>query len=129
MRSSELCRYDAPMSDAAHEIRRLQSLRGRRDKDLSIAGIIDSVQEQAIRTNKRLGELIELWDELVPAPIAEATTLIGLRGGVLRVAADSSAVAYELDRHLREGLLAELRGRYRGTLARVKVQLGETGQP
>lgn len=111
------------MIDPANEIARLQKLRSRTPKDLSISGLVQAIQGQAEQTQKKLGELINLWDELVPPELAEHSSLLGIRGGVLQVAADSSALVFEIDRLLREGLLKELRSRYHGTLMRVKVQV------
>ena len=51
--------------------------------------------------------------------------MTSMRGGVLRVTVPSSTVGYELDRLLREGLLADLRSRFRGTLSRVVVRVGD----
>lgn len=107
----------------------MQALRARRGRDVSIDKLIESMKTQADRQHRKMGDLIELWTELLPAELVEATALIGLRGGVLSVAADSASVSYELDRRLREGLLAALRSRYRGTLTRVKVQLASRTQP
>lgn len=121
--------YHAVMRDVASEIRKLQELRSRRQRDCSISDTIESIQCEASRTQRKLGALIELWSDLVPDEIACATMLIRIRGGVLSVAADSSAVAFELDRCLREGLLTDLRKRYKGTLTRIKVQTGFPRQP
>ena len=45
-------------------------------------------------------------------------------GGTYVAWAESSAVNYELDRLLREGLLGVIRMRFAGTLTRVKVSVG-----
>jgi hypothetical protein len=116
------------MREPAEAIRRLQQLRGRAGRDLGIGPLIESVQQHAERHHKRLGELIELWTAMVPAELVAATSLLGLRGGVLSVAADSSSIAFELDRRLREGLLADLRRAYRGSLSRIKVQVAPPPQ-
>ena len=116
------------MVDPAHEISILQKLRSRSPKDLTINGLVEAIQDRAEQTQKKLGELIDLWGELVPPEIAERTSLLGIRGGVLQVAAESSAIVYELDRLLREGLLKDLRSRYHGTLMRVKVQVRAANQ-
>lgn len=116
------------MRDVASEIQKLQKLRSRPQRDDTISDTIDAIQNDATRTQRNLGALIELWNDLVPDEIARATMLIRIRGGVLSVAADSSAVAFELDRCLRQGLLADLRQRFKGTLTRVKVQAGTPRQ-
>jgi hypothetical protein len=108
---------------AAREIDRLRAARAWRTKDLAITDIVAAAQRQATEVYRRLGELIELWEAHVPEEIAAHTRLTAVRGGVLHVAVDSSAIAYELDRFLREGLLLTLRQQHRRTLTRVKVTL------
>lgn len=109
--------------EAAREIQRLGASRARFARELSIAAIVTATRKQAADVHRRLGELIELWEEFVPQEIAAHTTLAALKGGVLHVTVDSSSIAYELDRLLREGLVIVLRRRYRSTLTRVKVSL------
>jgi CheY-like chemotaxis protein len=111
------------MSDDLNEIERLRRLRQRPQRDLSIHALIESAAENARKTQKRLGAIIDLWEELMPTDMAARTRIQSLRGGTLHVAVDSSATSYELDRLLREGLEAELRSRYRGTLIRVRLRV------
>ncbi len=111
------------MADSLANLRRLRELRERKPRDDSISGLIESQKSRAGKAQKQLGELAELWTELLPESLCARTTLMSMRGGVLHVAADSSSVSFELDRLLREGLLQKLRGRFGGTLTRVKVQL------
>jgi hypothetical protein len=114
--------------EAAREIARLGASRARFARELSIAAIITATRNQAADVHRKLGELIELWEELVPQEVAAHTALTALKGGVLHVTVDSSSIAYELDRLLREGLVIALRTRYRGTLTRVKVSLAVPAQ-
>jgi hypothetical protein len=106
---------------AAREIERMQRLRGRRDPAVGVADLVRTMQRAGDRVHRRLGSLIDLWSDVVPPHLAEHTSIAGLRGGILHVRAESAPVAFEIDRLLREGLLAELRRRYDGTLARVRV--------
>ena len=103
------------------EIKQLQAWRGRRGGDPSIARLVAVAGDNAERTHRRLGQLIDLWQQLLPAQVASRTVLAGIRNGVLLVKVDSSATAFEVDRLLRGGVAAELRTRYRGTLLRVKT--------
>jgi hypothetical protein len=115
---------------AAHEIERMQRLRGRPDPAVGVADLVRTMQRTGDRVRRRLGSLIELWSELVPPHLASHTSIAGLRGGILHVRAESAPVAFEIDRLLREGLLAELRRRYEGTLARVRVTAdGASSEP
>jgi len=113
-----------PMTSPIHQIEQLRQRRAPKAKDLSIASVVAATADHAARTHKKLGELIALWEGLVPANIAAHTSLSGLRGGVLHVIVDSSSIAFELDRMLRSGLTADLRSRFHGTLVRVKTRIG-----
>jgi hypothetical protein len=113
----------AAVHPALAQLTQLQTLRGRRAFEPSIANSVVSVAGDAQRAHKRLGALAELWQEILPPPIVQATALASMRGGVLQVTADSSAVSFELDRLLRGGAEAQLRQRYRGTLTRIRVRV------
>ncbi|UCD74949.1 MAG: DUF721 domain-containing protein [Phycisphaerales bacterium] len=121
---------NASASKTAEEIGQLRKHRGRRERDLSISAVISGIRRQADRTHKKLGELIGLWEELVPGQLAAGSRLTKLRGGVLHVEVDSSAASYELDRLLRNGLEGVLRERFRGTLTGIRLRVGrpEGGQ-
>ena len=110
------------MHRALNELQRLRKNRAKPAIDLSIQGAIKNTATEASRAHKRLGELIQLWELLVPADLASHTSLTSLRSGVLHVDVDSSSVAFELDRLLRSGLTDELRQTFRGTLSRVKTR-------
>lgn len=110
---------------ALEELRRLRG--GRGGRDVSIAATIDAVANNAAQTQKKLGELIEIWERHVPPTICERTALTGIRNGVLQVIVDSSASAFELDRLLRGGMLQALIREYRGTLLRVKWRIAGEG--
>jgi predicted nucleic acid-binding Zn ribbon protein len=112
------------MHDAARQLEKLRQLRCKPLPDLSIARLVGSTADHARRTQKKLGELIALWEEIVPAEVAAHTSVTGLRAGVLHVVVDSSSAAYDLDRLLRGGVLDVLRKRFRGSLVRVKTRVG-----
>ena len=106
-------------------VQRLRDLRQRPTRDDSIGPLVARIRNESDRHHQRLGELVALWCELAPPDLVPQTALTGLRGGVLQVTVPSSAVAYRLDRALRGGLTATLRSRFRGSLARVRVRVGE----
>lgn len=110
---------------AAEQIDRMRANKGWREKEVSISSLVSATGKTAERINRKLGRLIGLWEELVPEGLAFRSRLASLRGGVLQVEVDSSAVGYELDRLLRCGLEAELRARFSGTLTRVRLSVGE----
>jgi hypothetical protein len=113
----------AAMSRAIDELQRIQQHRNQRARDISIVSAVQGVAREASRHHKKLGQLSELWEQLLPPAIACRTSFSSLRAGTLYVIADSSAVAFELDRVLRAGVLAELRKRFDGTLVSVKTRL------
>ena len=112
------------MVDAATQIEQLRKYRQRRDRDLSIAPLIGAMDDDARRTQRRLGALIDLWSQLVPGELEKHSRVVGVRGGVVQVQCDSSSTKYELDRLLRQGLEQELRKRYPSTLTKIRLSLG-----
>jgi hypothetical protein len=110
--------------DPLAQLERFRENRSKPERELSVAAMIRGTADTAARTHRRLGELIDLWSEIVPDDLASGTTVTALRGGVLHVTVDSSSRLYELDRLLRGGVTDELRRRYSGTLTRVKLSLG-----
>ncbi|MHC5022459.1 MAG: DciA family protein [Planctomycetota bacterium] len=105
------------------EIEQMRRYRARPGRDQSIDRLIDSIQQHASRTHRKLGRLVELWEDVLPVRVARRTAVTGLRGGTAHVATDSSATAYEVDRLLREGALAAMKRRFPGTLLRVRVRV------
>ncbi len=78
---------------------------------------------------RRFGRLIDAWEAVLPGELAKRTAITALRGGVAHVVADSSPVAYEVNRVLREGALAALRAQTGAAVARVKVTVGRASPP
>ena len=113
------------MAEALQRLERLRQRRTRSEADPSIGRVVSGVAERAARTQRRLGALTDVWESLVPAEIVARTRLTSLRGGVARVVVDSASTAYELDRMLRGGLEQQLRRRFRGTLMRIRISIGE----
>jgi hypothetical protein len=111
---------------AAREIERLRALRVRRRRDTSIGEVVTRTRDHASSVERRLGRLIEAWETVVPGELAARTAITSLRGGVVHVTADSSPVAYEVNRLLREGGLTLLRSRTGAAVARVKVTVGRS---
>lgn len=96
-------------------------------RDLSIGREVEAIRKAMDRLSKRLGQVGDLWIELIPAEIAEHTRLEGMRGGVLEVAVDSQAARYALDRVLRSGAEATLRERAVPPVAKVRVRVAPLG--
>ena len=115
--------YHGRMIRAAVEIEQLRRHRARPGHDLAIGDSVRATADVARKTNDRLGDLIDLWNELVPGHLVRHTSIAGLRRGVLQINVDTSSAAFELDRLLRGGLTHELRKRFRGSLARIKTRV------
>jgi hypothetical protein len=111
------------MSGSLQPLHDLLARRARPGRDLSIAPLIAATADSASRAHKKLGELIEVWETVVPPSLACHTSLTGLRRGVLHVTVDSSSSLFELDRQLRSGLTDQLRREFRGSLVRVKARI------
>lgn len=86
------------------------------------------VKHQLEKRVRQMGQMSRLWDELVPAALAEHTALDSLNRGVLTVTVDSAPHRYELATLLSGGLEQELRRRFQGTLSRIKLQAGQFSQ-
>lgn len=82
----------------------------------------DQFKKQVEKPYKQLGNLGQLWSQLLPQELAGHTRLESFSQGVLRVGVDSSAHLYALDRLLRQGLQNELITRHTGKAIR-RVQL------
>ena len=104
---------------------RLRQWRNKPEPDLSLGFLKKTFKQQVEKPHKQMGDLAPLWLELVPADLAQHTKLEGFSRGVLRIAVDSSSRLYELDTLLRGGLELELKRRHKGTLAKVKLHVGE----
>ena len=72
--------------------------------------------------NAQSSSIVEAWDALVPNHIARQATIVSLQNGVLEVVTDGSAIAYQLNRLVRGGLLRELQLASKGTLRKIKVR-------
>lgn len=112
------------MSDALTRLDQLRARRARPQPKWSIDGLIDAVEKDSRKRQRNLGELIELWERLLPPEVARQTKLQTFRAGVLTVIVETSPARFELDRALRGGLEAALRQAFRGSLVRVKVIVG-----
>ena len=74
---------------------------------------------------RQLSKLAEIWDEVVPAQIANHTALDGFTRGVLTVLVDSAAHRYQLRTLLDGGLMAAIRERFSGAIDKVRLVPGQ----
>lgn len=122
-----------PVADPA--LRRLIALQrakgGSRPSERQIAdtsAAFRAIGDELRRSAKRLGGIMEAWDDLVPASLREATRVDSFERGTLTVTADSSATIYALDREMRSGLEAALQNATGGRLQRVRGRIGRIAQ-
>lgn len=109
----------------------LRERRNRKDPDLSLGFMRETFKREVQKPYEQLGDLAEIWTELVPVELSAHTRLVSLNRGVLRVFVDSSGRLYELDRLLRSGVFDELVTRHKGkAVRRVELKVGGTaGRP
>ncbi len=111
------------MRDLGQDIEKLRKHRSPAEPDLSIGSLVAEQARYAQQTRAQLGQMIDLWFQLVPTEVRNHTAIFALQRGVLMVDVDSASVRYELDRLLRGGLNEALRKHFRGTLRQVKLRL------
>ena len=115
-------------SDPVQEhLDRLRKDRSLPKRDLSLGFLADQFKREVAKPYKQLGDLSELWAELVPAHLIERTRLVGLSRGVLHVEVDNPAAHFEIDRLLRGGLQKQLIDGHKGPAFR-KVQVKVAGR-
>jgi len=102
----------------------LRQSRGLPSPDLSLGFLRQQFERQIEKPARQLGDLGEVWRELVPGDLVEQTRLESLSRGVLKVAARSAGAHYELDRLLRGGLQRQIIAAHRGpAFRRVQVRV------
>ena len=112
------------IADCGHQLEQLQAWRRRPQRAHAIVDGIDSFDRRARQLQRRLGRFVEAWEASLPPRLHQRTCVQGVRGGVANVTVDSSAISFEIDRRLREGLLQDLRGTCGATLVRVRLRVG-----
>jgi len=124
-------RVQSPQPVADPALRRLIALQrakgGSRPTERQIADTSDAfraIGNELRRSAKRLGGILEAWDELAPAFLRDSTRVESLERGTLTVTAESSATIYALDRELRAGLESALQSATGGRLQRVRGRIG-----
>ncbi len=87
------------------------------------------------RRVKQLGDLGEIWDDVLPEDYREHTALESFSRGTLTVMVDSASRRFHLQKLLAGGLQQEIQRRFKGSLNRIRIVAGqfynvdtETGQ-
>ena len=116
----------AEMNPKNHPLTKLQAWRGPRPSDLSMAFLRDQFKQEVEKPYKQLEQMIDIWTRLVPAELCRYTRLESLNRGVLKVAVDSSARHFELDRLLRQGLQEQIIKTHKGPAFRkIQIHVGD----
>jgi hypothetical protein len=118
-----------PDREALARLAKLQQWRGPRRPPAEIAALVEPIGHSARRTERRIGNVVDIWLAFVPPELAQQTIISGFRAGTLHVTAASAAVRFELDRQLREGLLGQMRRAFPGTLSQVRISAGPIDAP
>ena len=113
-----------PAQDHLDELRKSRSLPKR---DLSLGFLSEQFKRDVAKPYKQLGDLAELWGQLLPERLTQRTRLVGLSRGVLHVEVDNPAAHFEIDRLLRGGLQKQLIEGHKGPAFR-KVQVKVVGR-
>ncbi len=72
-----------------------------------------------------MGNLSVIWDEVIPAEIADHTALESFSRGVLTVLVDSAPHRFQLQTLLNSGLTKVIQQRFSGAINRVKLVPGQ----
>lgn len=124
----------APMTDDAASMRQrkleqLRRWRNRPPRDLTLSFLPEHFKRSIEKPHQQLGQLVEIWRQWMPARLLERTTLASLQRGVLTVHVPDSATLYELDRLLRGGVEAAIRGQFKATLQKVRLKVVAESDP
>jgi hypothetical protein len=107
----------------------LENLRGwrnRPDRDLTIGAEIETLLAQARRASRAVEGLADRWSDLIPMDMRGVARPVAFQRGVLTVEVRDSAARFILDRWLRGGGEAALRGACPG-LRRVRLVTPDRG--
>lgn len=107
----------------------LTNKRNTRTRDAAKLGdvLIPWYEKAVVKPAAKIGGIVEIWQEHVPAKIVSRSRLVGFEKGTLKVAVDSTTVRAELDAQLRAGLLRELQAATKHAIHRIKLEV--QGQP
>jgi len=105
-------------------LERMRPFRARLERDVSMEGALQSLERQLRDQRNAVGDVIDVWNEIVPADVRGIATIGGVSQGTLTLVTASSGASYELSRLLREGLERTLMLRLPARVKRIKVRVG-----
>ena len=77
------------------------------------------------RRVRQFGDLVKLWEDIIPTAIRDHTALESFNQGVLKVAVDSAAHRFQLQTLLAGGLLKRFQERFAGALKKIALEPGQ----
>jgi len=99
--------------------------RSLRTKDLSLGFLAEQFTREVAKPYQQLGDLAELWGELLPPHLVARSKLVGLSRGTLHVEVDSPAANFAIDQLLRGGVQRDLIKRHRGpAIRKIAIRVG-----
>lgn len=119
----------APRDAADRYLHRLAGWRSRKASYSDLHFIRDQFRREIERPHRQLGDLVDLWQSLMPADLLERTKLRSFQRNTLHVSVPDSPTRYHLDRALRGGLEAKLRAAFKGNLRAIKVRVEPMADP
>jgi len=111
-------------ADALAQLERIRRFRGRRERETAIGPLVEAIGRDIARQQRAVGGADDVWRTLMPPALVEASRVVSFARGTLVVGAESSSVAFEIDRALRAGIEGELRAALRCGSLRVRVRVG-----
>jgi hypothetical protein len=114
----------SPTNRYEQHLKQLRAWKIKPERDYTLSFLPRAFKQQVEQPHRQLAAIVPLWTQLVPPDVRDHTRLDSLNRGVLRVAVDSSAWLYELDRLLRSGLKDQIIAAHRSpTLRRIQLRV------
>lgn len=102
---------------------RMRPFRARHERDVSMEAALQSLERQLREQHNAVGDIIDVWNEIVPAPLQGIATIGGVSQGTLTLVCATSGASYEISRALRDGLERTLMQRLPSRIKRIKVRV------
>jgi len=102
---------------------RMRPFRARHERDVSMEAALQSLERQLREQHNAVGDIIDVWNEIVPAPLQGIATIGGVSQGTLTLVCATSGASYEISRALRDGLERTLMQRLPSRVKRIKVRV------
>lgn len=119
---------DADPTPHDHRLANLRRWRNPKQRDLTLGGLPDYVKRHVEKPHKQVGQLVTVWERLIPEPLNHRTALAGLTRGILTVHVTDSPTLYELDRLLRGGVEQQIKRASKAPLRKIKLKIVERDQ-